>query len=294
MARLLNLLYASLFAASLCLAQPESLLIGPGDLIHVQVFDTPEMDQHLRVLDNGSINLMFVGQLQIDGLTPVAAAHAIEGSLVARQYMKHPQVTVTVEQYATQSVSVLGQVQNPGLFSIDTPQPMLKVLTLAGGLTDMADRHITIERHGPKHATVSYFLSNRSEEAIANDVLVYPGDSVLVPKAGIVYVLGDVGHPGGFPMTTNTSQITVLQALALAGSTGKTALANRSRLIRRTAAGAQEIPLSLASMQSGGKPDMLLQPDDIIYVPFSFLKNMALSGANIAAQAGSAAIYLAK
>src|SRR4051794_18943938 len=113
--------------ATLCFAQKESLLIGPGDMLHVQVFDTPEMEQHVRVTDSGEIPLMFIGSLKVAGLTPTAASHAIEKALIDKQYMREPQVTVIVDQFATQNVSVLGEVLQPGVFPIATGISILKV-----------------------------------------------------------------------------------------------------------------------------------------------------------------------
>ena len=85
---------------------------------------------------------------------------------------------------------------------------------MAGGLTDLADRKITIERHADPADKVTYYVSNRSDEAMSSQVQVYPGDLVLVPKVGVVYVLGDVGKPGGYSMSTNDSRMTVMEALA--------------------------------------------------------------------------------
>jgi polysaccharide export outer membrane protein len=271
-------------------APTESLLIGPGDMLHVSVFDTPEMEQHARVTDDGNVPLIFLGNVHVGGLTPEQAARLIETQLVAKDYMKHPQVTVSIDQYGTQGVLVMGQVKNPGSYQIDTSRPVLDVLSLAGGLTDVADRQITIERHNTGER-VQYFVSNNPEEAFDHSVLIHPGDKLLVPKAGIVYALGDVGHPGGYPMADNRSKITAVQMVALAGGTPPTAVPGKARLIRRTADGYTEIPIQLSDMQKGKIADIQLQADDIVYVPFSYLKNLGVNAAGIVASAGSAAIY---
>jgi polysaccharide biosynthesis/export protein len=288
------LLPATLVALALvapCFAQNESLLIGRGDQLHIQVFDTPEMEQHPRVTDSGTVPLLFVGDVKVAGMTPGDAAREVEEALKTKQLMLHPQVAVTVEQYATQNVYVMGQVTNPGAYPISTPMSVVSVLALAGGLADPADRHITIERHSDPAQKVSYFLSNNSEVALSSDVLVYPGDTALVPKAGVVYVLGDVGRPGGYPMTTNDSQMTVLQALAMAGSANKTSILGKARLVRKTPQGAQEVPLQLAQIQQGKRPDIQMQPDDVLFLPFSWMKNVAVNAQGIAASATSAVIY---
>jgi polysaccharide biosynthesis/export protein len=271
-------------------AQTESILIGPGDMLHIQVFDTPELEQHARVTDEGSVPLIFLGSVHVAGLTPEGAARIIETDLVQKQYMKKPQVTVNIESFATQGVLVAGQVARPGLIQIDTSRPVLDVLSLAGGLTDIADRHVTIERHGTGER-VQYFVSNNSEEAFDHSVLIHPGDKVLVPKAPVAYMLGDVGRPGGYAFTNNSSLLTALQMLALAGGTPPHASPSGAQLIRRNGDGFTKTPIQLSDMQKGKIADFVLQPDDIIYVPFSYLKNVALNAAQIASAAGSSAVY---
>jgi polysaccharide export outer membrane protein len=204
--------------------------------------------------------------------------------------MKHPQVTVAIEQYATQGVLVMGQVKSPGTVQIDTSRPVLDVLGMAGGLTELASRKVTIERHGSGER-VQYFVSNNPDEAFDHSVLIHPGDKVLVPKADIAYMLGDVAKPGGYAFTNNKGQITALQMLASAGGTPPNAVPSNARLIRRTADGYSETHLQLSDMQKGKIPDIVMQPDDIIYVPFSYLKNMAANASQIVAAAGGAAIY---
>jgi polysaccharide export outer membrane protein len=272
-------------------AQQESLLIGPGDELHVQVFDTPDLEENARVTDAGDLPLLLGGKVRLASLTPTEAAHTIEAALIQARVMNYPRVMVTVTQFATQNVTVFGQVVKPGSYPIDTPRSVVDVLGLAGGLTDIADRHVTIERH-INHRQISYYVSNRAGDFLDQTVMVNPGDKVLVPKAGIVYVLGDVARPGGYPMTNNDGTLSVLQVVAAAGGTANSAVPGSTRLIRRTAAGGyQSDPLPLSAMQKGKKPDMQLQAGDIVYVPFSYLRNAALGLTGIAAAATSAAIY---
>jgi polysaccharide export outer membrane protein len=224
-------------------------------------------------------------------MTPAGAGQAIEQTLMAKQYMLHPQVSVSVEVFATLDVSVMGQVKDPGTYDLQTPTPILKILSMAGGLTDLADRSITIERHSDPSKTITYYVSNRSDEAMTNQVNVYPGDLVLVPKVGVVYVLGDVGHPGGYPMTTNDSKMTAMQAIALAGTLNHTAALSKAKLIRKTSAGLQDIPLQVSEIQRGRQPDVTLQPDDVLYIPFSWMKNAILASSSIMSTAAQSIIY---
>ena len=224
-------------------------------------------------------------------MTPDQAAEQIAHGLVSAGVMMHPQVEVRVEAFATQNASVMGQVTKPGPYEIDTARKVVDVLALAGGLTDLADRHITIERAGAARTKVEYYFSNAATAALTDDPMVYPGDTVVVPRAAVVYVLGDVLKPGGYPISTNNSKMTVLQAIALAGSANHTAAVGKSKLIRESAAGVQEIDLPVTAMQKGEKPDVALLADDVVYVPFSFVRNIGVNGQGILASAASAVIY---
>jgi polysaccharide export outer membrane protein len=270
---------------------PETLLIGPGDVLHIEVLDTPELEQHPRVTDGGIIPLIGVGSAKVAGLTPEEAAAEVRQLLVSKHYMNHPDVTVTVDSYASQTVSVLGQVKTPGTYSIATPRSVMSVISLAGGLTETADYHITIQHHDIPDKPTKYILSNDPDVAIANDVKVKPGDTVIVPRAGIAYVLGDVGRPGGFVMQNNHSQLTVLQAVALAGGTLTSAVPSHARLIRRSDSGYTETRINFSAIQKGRAPDLQLNPDDVIYVPYSYLRNIASTSSGIAASTAGAAVY---
>jgi polysaccharide export outer membrane protein len=273
-------------------AQQESLLIGPGDVLHVQVLDAPEMEQHVRVTDNGMIPLVGAGDVKVGGMTVAAAETAIHEQLISTHYMNHPQVLVTVEQYATETVSVVGEVARPGAYPITTPRTVLDVLSFAGGITNVAERNIMIQRHGSKDEAVPYFVSNDPKQAMASQVMVNPGDTVIVPKAGIVYILGDVNRPGGFAMSNNQDHMTLLQALSLAGGLQHSAKQGHARLIRETEGHAHEEQLNLGEIQKGKRPNPTLYPGDILYVPFSWAKGMVTSVApNMSGAATSAAIY---
>jgi polysaccharide export outer membrane protein len=271
----------------------ESLLLSPGDLIHVMVFDVPELEQHLRIADSGEVTLALVGKVAIAGLAPAQAEQKISSFLASGGYMLHAQLSVLVEQYAAASISVSGQVQHPGSYPVTTPRNLMDVLSMAGGLTPAADIHITVKRRAGQGETVYAALPNDADTALLNSILVYPGDLVVVPKAGIVYVLGDVIHPGGYVMTDD-AQLTVMQVIALAAGTTKTASENHARLLRQTANGPVDIPLSLKAMEKGTQPDLSLKPEDVIYIPYSTGKNIMLGASSILSSTGGAAIYAAR
>lgn len=268
----------------------ESLLIGPGDLLRVTVLRESDLTQQVRVRDSGEVTLPLIGNVRVRGLSAADAASAIAAKYVEDDFLKHPDVSVFVEEYATQPVAVLGQVVKPGLISISTTRSLVDVLAMAGGLTDLADRHITVERGGNAHGLEEVFLSNRADDALNANVEVSPGDKILVPKAGIVYVLGDVGKPGGYLMQNN-SRLTVMEAIAMAAGVNRTASEGGARVIHNANGQYQERDLPLKDMQQGKAPDQLLEADDVIYIPFSFGKNILMGANSIVAATSSALIY---
>jgi len=277
--------------AACCCAQTESLTIGPGDLLHLKVLEAPELEQSARVTDAGTLTLILGGSVQVAGLAPPEAALAIARVLVEHHYVLTPHVSVTLEQTATQNVTIMGQVRSPGSYPIGTPRPILDVLALAGGLTDLADRKVTIERHATKER-VEFVVSNSAKAALDASIAVLPGDTVIVPKADVVYILGDVNRPGGIAIVTNDSKLSALEALSLAGGTPPNAVPSHARLIRRQADGSHvDLPLQLSAMQKGKQPDIPLQSDDIVYVPFSYARNMAVGAGSLIGSTSSAAIY---
>jgi polysaccharide export outer membrane protein len=268
----------------------ESLVIGPGDLLRVTVLRESDLERRVRVRDSGEVALALIGNVQVRGLSASEAASAIAAKYVDGQFLKHPDVSVFIEEYATQPVSVLGQVVKPGTISISTTRSLLDVIAMAGGLTEVADRHITVERGDNSHGRAEVFLSNRPEDALNANVEVYPGDRILVPKAGIVYVLGDVGRPGGYVMQNN-SRLTVLQAVAMAAGVNRTASEARARVIHNTNGQFKERDLPLKEIEQGKAPDELLEADDVIFIPFSFGKNVLMGTNSIVASTSSALIY---
>lgn len=278
------------WAKGIAVSAPESLVIGPGDLLQVDVLREPELTQKVRVLDSGEVMLPLIGRIKVGGDTAPRADARIAKAYETGQFLKNAQVTVTILQFATQTVAVLGEVERPGTVTITTPRSLLDVLAMAGGLTKDADRHITIERGGVWGEQISVFLPNNPQADLRADVSVDPGDRILVPKAGVVYVLGDVGRPGGYVMQDN-SHLTVLQAVAMAAGANKTAAPKRARLLRKGPDGYTEERIPLLAMERGKVKDKELKADDILYVPFSERRNLMVGGAGILASASAALIY---
>jgi polysaccharide export outer membrane protein len=285
----------------------ESLLIGPGDMVHVQVLDAPELEQHARITDSGDFPLLVGGGVHIAGLTPEQASAAIGKHMVDQHYLVNPRISVTVEIYATQNISIIGEVHAPGVYGVTTQKTVADALALAGGLLPDADRNVIIQRHGTGKL-ITYYSSNSPivtpDSATAGlktvnettlrerDTMVNPGDTIRVARAEMVYAIGDFGRPGAFPIVMNDSQLTVLQLVALAGGANKTARLGHTRLVHKGSDGKlEEVQLSLGDMEKGKKPDQILQANDILYVPFSFGKNAALGAISLGAAATSAAPF---
>lgn len=268
----------------------ESLLIGAGDMVHIHVFDTPELEEDTRVTDGGEVQLVLGGNVKVSGLTPALAAAEIEGVLKKKNLLLDPRVLVTVTQFATQNVSVLGEVAHPGAYPIGTPQSVVNVLALAGGLNETASRTVMIERHNGG-GRVSYFLSNNPIKTGEPDIKINPGDAIIVPRAEIIYVLGDVGKPGGYAMSTNDAKVSLLQLIARAGGTMTSAVPSHTRIIRKSPSGNIEMEISLSKIEKGRASDIQLQADDVVFVPFSYLRNLGSTSASIIGGVGGAAIY---
>jgi polysaccharide export outer membrane protein len=252
-----------------------ALRVSAGDLLAVDVFDTPELSARLRVSENGDVNLPVAGFTHVGGLTADEAATTIEQRLRDQNILKHPHVEVFIQEYATQGVSVLGEVKNPGVYPDLGSHALLDFISVAGGITPTAGKAVTIShKNDPDHPTVVH-LDNSPDLAMKANVEILPGDTVVVSRSGIVYVVGDLGKPGGFLIDSN-QRLTALQAVALAQGANKDSALNKSRLIRKTPNGPQESPLLLGKILAGKQSDIALEDGDIIFVPTSKSKTVAL------------------
>jgi polysaccharide biosynthesis/export protein len=265
--------------------------IAPGDLIEISVFDTPELTQQVRVGADGKAELALIGGVSLAGLTTQQASEEIARQLRDRQLVLRPQVNVLVKESSAQGVSVMGEVEHPGMYPLTGARSLLDVLSLAGGLTKVADTRVTIRRREGRQADVTVKLSNQNAQmSLAADVQVFPGDLVMVPRAGIVYVFGAVNRPGGFVVQEN-GEITVLQALAQAGGTSGAASANHGVLLRKSGQGYVSSKLRVGKIALGQDRDVELHPDDVVFIPNSKLKNALHETQDVATSIGSASIY---
>ena len=267
-----------------------ALQISAGDLLDLNVFDTPELSTKLRVDENGNVSMPLAGGLPVSGMTAEQARLAIEARLRETDILKDPHVSVTVLEYATQGVTVAGEVRNPGIYPLLGAHGLLDLISAAGGATPNAGKAVTVtHRSDPGHPVVTEVDSKPGSTA-GFSVDVRPGDTIMVSHAGIVYVMGDVSKPGGF-LIENNDRLTVMQAIALAQGTNKTASLNHAKLIRKADTGRQELPVPLKKILADKAPDLLLADGDILFVPSSAARNALVSMGSILPSVAGAAIY---
>ncbi|MGD0800374.1 MAG: polysaccharide biosynthesis/export family protein [Terracidiphilus sp.] len=267
------------------------LRIEPGDLLSVNVYDTPELSNSYRVSPAGDLTLPLCGKVNVHGLTLPEAAKRLETALKDGQILLQPQVNIDVMQYAVQYVTVLGEVGSPGRVTLIAPTRLGEILAEAGGMTSLAGWRIKIRRGTDQSAPeeeVPYPRSQSNPESAS--ILIRPGDSIIVPRAGIVYVLGAVNKPGGYVMQED-GKLNVAQALALSGGTVLQANTGGLRVIRRNPDGTVlDFPLSYDGIAKGTQTPLILQAQDIVYVPMSKVKTTLSSITGILTAAASAAI----
>ncbi len=180
---------------------------------------------------------------------------------------------------------MLGQVNKPGPYPIMGERRLYDVISAAGGLTEKAGKTVTItHRHKPDQP-VKVTLADGLAQTSTSNVIVQPGDTVVVQRAGIVYVVGDVARPSGFLM--DNDHLTVLQAIALAGGTNKTAKLNAARILHQTPQGVVDTPIQLKKILQAKLSDVPLGADDILFVPGSAGKTLAYRAADVVLQAGT-------
>jgi polysaccharide export outer membrane protein len=257
------------------LSSNSSLPLGPGDLLEIVVFDTPELSGKRRVDENGDITLPIGGTISVKGLTAAQVRGAIEERLRQRNILRDPHVDVLVDDFATQGVTVAGEVKAPGIYPWSGKHTVLDFISAAGGVTASASRTVTISRKDREQA-ITFQLGESAQMPGGADVEARPGDRIAVARAGVVYVVGDVGRPGGY-LIENRETITVLQALALAQGINKTAKYD-AKLIRTTPAGRAETALPLKKILANAAADPKLQDGDILFVPVSGGKQFAEKG----------------
>jgi len=246
--------------------------LGIGDLIEIGVFGVPDLSTKARISGSGDVYLPLIDYVHVADLTVDEAQELIQKRLEDGGFVRGPHVTIFVNESASQAITMVGEVMRPGAYPGIGERRLFDLISAAGGLTEKAGRIITIEHRGDPDKKVEIQLaSNNLAEDTKDNVDVYPGDLIIVSRSGIVYVVGDVQRPSGFLVSEDTA-LSVLKALALAGGGTRTAALNKSRIIRQTPNGLQEIPIRLKKILYAKAPDVALMKGDILFVPGSGAK----------------------
>ena len=265
--------------------------IGTGDLIEVSIYGVPDFHQTARVNELGSVSLPLIGECKVGGETVEEAQESIAKPLVSGGYFRDPHVTVLIKEYASQGVSMLGEITKPGVYPMVGTRRLYDLVSEAGGFTAKAGKLVTITHRDEPNQAQKINISDDLAKSPESNVEVFPGDTIVVSKAGIVYVVGDVQRPGGFVMENN-ERMTVLQAIALAQGTTRTAALGAARILRRTPSGPTEVKIPLKQIMAAKSNDMELNPEDILFIPGSAAKGaLSRSFEGVFQVATSLAVY---
>ncbi len=254
--------------------------LGIGDLIEISVFGVPDLSTKTRISGSGDVYFPLIDYVHVADLTTDEAQELIQKRLADGGFVRGPHVSIFVDESASQAIAMVGEVARPGAYPAIGERRLFDLISAAGGLTDKAGRIVTIEHHGDPDQKVELQLSANLVEDTQDNVDVYPGDLIIVSRAGIVYVVGDVQRPSGFMIEDNA--LSVLKALALAGGSTRTSALSKTRILRPTPSGVQEIPINLKKVLYAKAPDMPLVKGDILFIPGSAAKAAAYRTADAA------------
>jgi polysaccharide biosynthesis/export protein len=247
------------------------LKIGAGDLIEVTMFENPDLSGRFRVDDRGDITVPLIGSVHVAGDTAEEAAVKIEQRFVEAQILQPAEshATVFIAEYATQGITVGGEVKSPGVYPALGVRMLNDVITAAGGVTQMAAPKVVITHKSDPANQITVDYVPEALKPVMPSVQIFPGDTVTIPRAGIVYVVGNVTRPGGYVLD-GRNMLTVEEAMALAGGSGHAASLKRAQLVRTLEDGRKEaitVPVNL--IYKGRAPDVAMKDGDILFVPTS-------------------------
>ncbi len=306
------LLVAVLSLVSLAQSPATSMpdyVLGAGDQMVIHVVDLEEIpDRPVRVDPSGSVDLPLAGRVEAAGLTVEQFKAAL--ALKLARYISAPHITINVTEDQNRPVSIIGAVNSPGVHQLQGPKRLIEVISLAGGVRPDAGSLVILTRQakwgalplpGAKVDTAGGFsTASVSLDALlaakrpAENIPILPDDVISIPKADLVYVVGDVKKAGGFQLSSHAS-MSVLQALSLSEGFGPSASPKSARIMRPTGADAakmDEIPVNLQKVLEGKSPDVALYANDVLFVPNSAAKSSARRVAEAVLQAGTGyAIY---
>ena len=277
--------FAVFLLTSMIAAYAQVYRLGPDDQIMVRALHVPEIpDRPIRIGADGTIQLPLVGRVAAGGMT----TRDLEGELARslKTYVEEPEVSVELVEQRSQPVSVLGAVKTPGSYQLRGSKSLIEALSLAGGTDAEAGYTIRIERRlsqgvlplpDAKQDSSGEFTFADVNLQQQSNLAIKPFDVITVPRAKMIYVIGEVHKPGGFVLR-EAEHMSVLQALALAEGMSHTAGGKGARVMRpeATDGARQEIPVNLNDILSGKAKDQTLLAGDILFVPNSASKSAAM------------------
>jgi polysaccharide export outer membrane protein len=268
--RLLTIVVVLLALFGLQPVAAEEYAIGPRDVLRITVWGQEDLTKDYPIDEDGFLAFPFLGRTKIAGLTVTQLAAHLRDAL-EKDYLVNPQVLVSVKQYLSRKVYVLGEARGPGTFYLTRPTTLLDALSQAGGLSQTAGKQVVLvrtQRAAEGTPSGSTILRLNVEKIQAGDashnIRLEDEDQIFVPKAQAFFVLGEVKHAGTFPLDKPTS---VLEAVTIAGGFSDKAAPSAAKLIRRTPDGKEE---TLAIDLSGRVPrdrDVRVQDGDTLLVP---------------------------
>ena len=277
----------------------DNYTIGAGDEISVHVVDSQDIpEKPVRVDPDGQIALPLIGRVTAAGQSVSALETEITRRL--RTYIISPQVSVNVTDSASRPISVLGAVNAPGIYQLGGAKSLAQVIALAKGLSADAGGRIRITRYEPGNKDLDPTKSTVTQVSVKDllssagtvgSIPIQANDVITVPKAALVYVIGEVVKPGAQPLTDRDS-ITVLEAISAAQGTLPVGSPQHAKLLRRDPQSGvrTEMALNVKRIMSGKGENLLLQPDDILLIPRNDLRAVGLKSVDAAISLGTGAL----
>jgi polysaccharide export outer membrane protein len=277
--------------------------IGVGDVLDIHVNDEDDISGRYQVDQSGKVKISLLPEaIPAAGSTTFEFAGRMSDELKKQQILREPAVTVLILREMTQNVSVMGAVMRPGVYPLERPTGVMDVISAAGGLAPNAGNTVTITHHmeanGASGANTSGIANTPPLTSInltsllsgqdqSSSLILHAGDVISVNTAPVVFVVGSVGKPGAFAVQDRRTQMTVLQAVAMAEGPTPTASLGRTIIIRQSQSDSErvEIPIDLKKVMRGKEKDQVLEANDILFVPQSGLKAGARRLGDIGAQA---------
>jgi polysaccharide biosynthesis/export protein len=249
-------------------------VIGPRDLLEIKVFELPELNQSVRVSEDGSITIPLLNRVIVGGMSKDAVEKKL-AELLEERFVKNPQVSVFIREYQSRLVSVIGAVEKPGMYELVGRQNLLQMISKAGGIKENASSQLFVLREGKNGngATIPIEL----DDLLANgnqklNIPLQAGDVINIPvdKTILIFVFGEVKNPGALQVKLS-KKTTLLQAIAQAGGTADGASKSGITIKRKDRNTGKEIKMkiNLKDILKGKRPDVELKEGDVVFVPAS-------------------------